>query len=381
MADPQLALLLCRLLHGGAGSPAEQRLLQQLREAAEGAGSSDAAAAAAACCWLQGDADSALGLMLRAERAGLQAASSAEHAAQLLPLLRLLLAAAPLRSAEQRADRRCQLRSCLAALAAALQGCGLHALAVQAAAAAQLGGVPGGSGPAGRHHHLLGHLLAVALLPGVLEQAGLGSRHPEGDAAHQLELLQQQGVAVDAPAVLARLRRLRRAVLAPCGGGRESGAWGVPGAAPPPRPLERQHSSGGSSYRSRDSEQARWGQQRHGTAVVGDGYAPSRTRMLPYPLLCRPCVRLAVPRSLVSVAGWAVPSNSHPGWPGLGLHQPSAALLCCSPAAKSCSGWTTTSWKGWPAAHSCRQAGTLEGGGAASHKGAVDGRKRPGVES
>ncbi|KAL4433701.1 hypothetical protein ABPG75_000142 [Micractinium tetrahymenae] len=271
MKDPQLALLLCRLLHGGAGSPAEQRLLQQLREAAEGAGSSDATAAAAACCWLQGDADSAVSLMLRTEWAKLQAAATAEHAAQLLPLLHLLLRARPPRRAEHHADWQRQLRRCLCALAAALQGCGLHALAVQAAVAARLDRVRESSGPAGQQHELLEQLLAVALLPGVLEQAERGARHPEGDAAYQLELLQQQGVALDAPAILARLRRLRRGMLAPGGGGRESGAWGAPTASSQQRSLERQHSSGGSSYRSRDSEQARWGQQRHGTAVVGDG--------------------------------------------------------------------------------------------------------------
>lgn len=266
MGDPQLALLLCRLLHRGPGSPAEQRLLQQLREAAQGAGASDAAAAAAACCWLQGDAAAAVDGMLRAERAALRAAPSVEHAAQLLPLLRLLLAADPARDAEQRADWRRQLRRCLCALAAALQRCGLHAMAIQAAAAARWDG-----GAVQQRQQLLQQLLAVALLPGVLEQAGRGARHVDGDAACQLELLQQRGVVLDAPAVLARLRRLRRGVLPMAGGGRESGAWGASAAQVAQRQLERQHSSGGSSYRSRDSEQARWGQQRHGTAVVGDG--------------------------------------------------------------------------------------------------------------
>jgi len=279
MKDPQLALLLCRLVHGTAGSSDELRLLQQLREKAEACASSDAAAAAAACCWLQGQADAIVEVMLRAERSKLRAAATAEHAAQLLPLLRLLLAADPPRSEEQQAERQRQLRRCLCALAAALQGCGLHALAIQAAVAARLDRAADCAGPPGQQHELLEQLLAVALLPGVLEQHERRRRHLEADAAYQLELLQQQGVSLDAVSILARLRRMRRGVLA-AGQQAQPAAWVSPAAGGHQRTLERQQSSGGSSYRSRDSEQTRWQQQqqqRHGTAVVADGWVCAST--------------------------------------------------------------------------------------------------------
>lgn len=310
MKDPQLALLLCRLLHGTAGSAAEIRLLQQLRETAEGCASGDAAAAAAACCWLQGDADAAVEVMLRSERAKLRAAATAEHAAQLLPLLQLLLTADPPQDARQQADWQRHVRRCMCALTAALQGCGLHALAIQAAVAARLDSVHSDAGPAGQQHELLEQVLAVALLPGVVEQHERGQRHLEADAAYQLEMLQQQGIALDSPAILAHLRRLRRGVLM-AGRHSHSGAWAQP--VPGPRPLERQLSSGSSSYRSRDSEQARWQltqqqqQQRHGMAVLSDGWVP--------------CCRLEI--------SWVMSDCMHGSLPG----RVAACRYVCSPAA------------------------------------------------
>lgn len=274
MRDPQLALLLCRLLFGGAGGEAELGLLRKLQRAAEDSPAVDAAAAAAACCWLRGEAAAVVAALLGGEQPRLAAAAAAEHVTQLLPLLHLLLTAAHPADDSQASTWRQQLQRCLWALAAALGRCGLHALAVQAATAAQLGGGGSSAGSAQQREALLQqHLLAQALLPSVLEQQELQQRHADASAGHQLELLQQQGVSVDAPAVLTRLRRMRRGVV-PAG---EAASHPHHGWAPPSSMLSRQHSGVGSvasSLRSRESEQQRWApQQRTGRAVVGDGCA------------------------------------------------------------------------------------------------------------
>lgn len=270
MRDPQLALVLCRLVYGKAGTAAELRLLQELRKKSEAGDSSDAAAAAAACCWLLADADAAVELMLRAERAKLRSAATAEHAAQLLPLLHLLLTANPPHKALQQASWQRQLCHCLCALAAALQGCGLHALAVQAAIAARLDQVNSKAGRSGQQHEMLEQLLSTALLPGMVSAHERGQHHLDADAAYQLELLQRQGVIVNVPAILARLRRMQRGVMT--AGQHFQPACSLLQPLGQRRSLERQHSSGGSSYRSRDSEQARQQQQqRQGTTVVGEG--------------------------------------------------------------------------------------------------------------
>ena len=147
-------------------------------------------------------------------------------------------------------------------------------LAVQAVAAVQLDGAAGGrrGEEARQHAQHVEALLAEALLPAVLEQYQRQRKYLDADAAYQLELLQQQGMAVDAPAVLGRLRRMRRSILS-AEEQPHAVAW-----APPSAGLGRQYSStasvGGSSMRSRESEQhARWQPQRHGTAVVADGCA------------------------------------------------------------------------------------------------------------
>ena len=285
MGDPQLALLLCRLLFGSAASAAELRLVQQLQQKAESCGSSDAAAAAAACCWLQADAAAAVAMLLGAEQSRLApaaAAATAEQAAHLRPLLRLMLTAVPAVGQQQQADWRQRLQQCLWGLAAALQACGLHALAGEAVAEAELASSGSGSSGQARPQHevlLQQQLLAVALLPAVLELHQRGQGHADAEAASQLELLQQRGVPLDAPAILSRLRRLRRGLLA-AGQQQRPGAWAPPATGTARASLERQQSSGGSSYRSRDSEQTRLQQQQQqqqqrqslgSSAVLGEG--------------------------------------------------------------------------------------------------------------
>ena len=382
LRDPQLALLLCRLLFGACGSPAEARLLQQLQHTAEASSASDAAAAAAVCCWMRANAEAVVRALLRGEQSRLAAAATAEHAAQLLPLLRLVLTAVPPAGDEQAGEWRRHLQRCLWALAAALRRCGLHSLAVQAAAAAQLGDAAGngrGHREAPRRALLQHHLLAEALLPGVLEQHHRQRRHLDADAAYQLELLQQQGVAVDAPAVLSRLRHARRGILS-ADEHQRALAW-----APPLAGLGRQQSSvgsvGGSSFRSRDAEPPRWQQQRHGTAVVADGCAGWAAgsaaawrmvvgRVSTQPTTC--CAALpqasAVPSRPRQAGGCGLlpphvsrcglPSRccSHPCWQGHG----------CSVAGGCCKG---NSRGATPSCFPClhRRAGPPSGGGVASH--------------
>lgn len=276
MGDPQLALLLCRLICGSAGSTVEQRLLQQLKQKVESSSSSDEAAAAATCLWLQADTMASVGALLNAEESSLAAA--AEHAAQLLPLLRLMLPAMPALQEAQRKEWQQQVQRCLWCVAAALRSCGLHVLAVQALAAAQLDNEKGKGGPASQEEALLqNQLLAVALLPAVLQQHSCRQHHADAGAAQQLQHLQQRGVPVDAAAVLSQLRWMREGILA-ASLLQQNRAWmlgWMPPAASQARPhaLERQQSSGGSSYRSRDSEQRPQAQQRAGmpSAVVGEG--------------------------------------------------------------------------------------------------------------
>ena len=281
MRDPQLALLLCRLLFHGAGSDAELSVLEQLQHKSEAAPSSDAAAAAAACCWLRADAPAAVEQLLRGERSCLAAAATAEHAAQLLPLLHMLVAAVPPAGSEQAAKWRRLLNRCLWSLAAGLRRCGLHALAVEAAAAAQADGVGSSvqSSAASctesleqqqQQALLQGQLLAEALLPAVLEQWQRHRKHLDADAAYQLDLLEQQGVAVDAAAVLARLRHMRRGLLS-SEEQHAAGLWAAP-LSGLSHPLSSAASLGGSSFRSRESETARW-QQAHQrqSALVAEG--------------------------------------------------------------------------------------------------------------
>lgn len=281
MRDPQLALLLCRLLFHGAGSPAELGLLEQLQHQCDESASSDAAAAAAACCWLRADAPATVEQLLRGERSCLAAAATAEHAAQLLPLLHLLVAAVPAVGSEQVAKWRRLLHRCLWSLAAGLRRCGLHALAVEAAAAAQADSLsssvqspaaPGTDSAQQQQQQALlqGQLLAEALLPAVLEQWQRHRKHLDADAAYQLDLLEQQGVAVDAPAVLAGLRHMRRSLLS-SEEQHAAGLWAAP-LSGLGHPQSSAASLGGSSFRSRESETARW-QQAHQrqSVVVGEG--------------------------------------------------------------------------------------------------------------
>jgi hypothetical protein len=139
MRDPQLALLLCRLLFGSAGSAAELRLVSRLHNGLQQSQHGDAPAMAAVCCLLQGDAAGALQALLGGSDAPLPLGHTAatEEDAQLLPVLAALLQASPALSAEPWAE---QLAACLPALGRRLQGRGLHALAIEpvAAAAAQV---------------------------------------------------------------------------------------------------------------------------------------------------------------------------------------------------------------------------------------------------
>jgi hypothetical protein len=284
LADPQLALLLCRLLAGGPGSPAEQRLLRTLCQQAEASGSSDAAAAIAACRWLEGDAAKALSSLLTAPLPQAAAANSSPgpQAAQLLPLLRLLLLAARPNDAAERVNWQRQLGSCLASLATALAGCGLHSWAVEAAAIAALM-LPGDQPrhqqqqqPEGCSQHVE-QLAAVALLPGLLEQrAGQqGQRQYDVEASRQVKLLQQQGLPLNTQTMLALLQSLRGS-CEPSGGFQSAAGWTAhpAGSSGGQQPLLERHSSGGSSHRSRDSEQHRWqaaARPSAGNAVLGEG--------------------------------------------------------------------------------------------------------------
>ena len=274
------------------------------------------------------------------ERSRLASAAAPEHVAQLLPLLHLLLSAAPPADDAQASAWRQQLQRCLWALAAALGRCGLHALAVQAATAAQLGGgsaTAAGSVQQRRQALLQQHLLAQALLPAVLEQQEHQQRHADVGAGHQLQLLQQQGVSLDAPAVLTRLRRMRRGVVAAGEAAHaRHGAW-----VPPSSMLSRQHSSVGSvassSYRSRESEQpGRWAAQR-GRAVVGDGCAGAAPAVLELPSAWS-APAAARTECLATTPAANVPL--HCSSPTAGFPLFLTALLT---AGRCCSGWTTTS--------------------------------------
>lgn len=345
MHDPQLALLLCRLLFHGAGSDAELSVLEQLQHKSEAAPSSDAAAASAACCWLRADASAAVEQLLRGERSCLAAAATAEHAAQLLPLLHMLVAAVPPAGSEQAAKCRRLLHRCLWSLAAGLRRCGLHALAVEAAAAAQADGVGSSVQRSAasctesleqqqQQALLQGQLLAEALLPAVLEQWQRHRKHLDADAAYQLDLLEQQGVAVDAAAVLARLRHMRRGLLS-SEEQQAAGLWTAPLSA-----LGHTQSSaaslGGSSFRSRESETGRWqhAHQRQ-SALVAEGCV-----VLVAEVVRVRCLPVASAHSLVHLSG---------------LAEYELLALPGASAGRCCSGWTMTSWRLWPAARSCHQ--------------------------
>ena len=167
MRDPQLALLVCRLLLG-PGSQLEAGLLRQLLGEVEshndgstssgsngrvgggsgegGSGAPDAVWAAAACHWLLGDGAAAAAVLLPGSGAGGgrggqqqgQARGGWQHAVQLLPALAVLLpgvslaaepAHVPMRQWQQQQWQQ-RLRHACQLAAGALEESGLHAVAL-----------------------------------------------------------------------------------------------------------------------------------------------------------------------------------------------------------------------------------------------------------
>jgi hypothetical protein len=276
MRDPQLALLLCRLLFGSAGSAAELRLVSRLHNGLQQSQHGDAPAMAAVCCLLQGDAAGALQALLGGSDAPLPLGHTAatEEDAQLLPVLAALLQASPALSAEPWAE---QLAACLPALGRRLQGRGLHALAIEpVAAAAALRPPPsatrGSSGPAAARRRqqdelLLQRLVALSLLPGVLAAP---ASVWQAWAAAQVQQLVERGLLVEPAAVLSLLRDMRsktsNAVSARASVAGQESRNGTEHHAS----IDRQGSSScGSSSGSGTRRQPDAG----GNAVIGEGYA------------------------------------------------------------------------------------------------------------
>lgn len=293
MQDPQLALLLCRLLHGSAGSNAELRLVGRLHDSLRQSQHAEAPAMAAACCLLQGDAAGALQALLGSIDAtpSLGLADAAEEDSQLLPVLAALLQS--LRALSGGPQTQQQLAARLAALGRRLQGCGLHGLAIEPMAAAAL--LPGPRGTSDRtsaaaaHQRqqqdeaLLQRLVAMSLLPSALEAP---ASTWQGRAAAQVRQLAERGLCLEADAVLSLLHDMRSRTSSAADAHASAAGLEPRSRTEHHAAIDRRGSSGGGSARSHGS-----GRQpaAAGGAVVDEGCAACTPRPSPAALqrLCR----------------------------------------------------------------------------------------------